>query len=134
MSREYGRVTSLATQNRDLKTVDDAIRSYCDLPRDCDVEKWLETKPGRRRGLGALWMREEVDIGDGGKKKAYVYPDFYAAKAHDVELLRGIYKRGCPGTDILLRDVLVEELKVDEMRASMCIDEWFSNQRLELKC
>jgi hypothetical protein len=112
--------------------VDEVIRSYCNLPWDYDVEKWLETAPGRRHGLGALWSREEVDI-DRGKKKAYVYPDFYAAKMRDAELLRSIYKRGCPGTDILLRDVLVNELRVDELRASMCIDEWFSNQRLELK-
>ena len=132
MSREYGRVTSLATRKRDLNMVDEVIRSYCNLPRDYDVEKWLETAPGRRHGLGALWSREEVDI-DMGKKKAYVYPDFYAAKMCDAELLRSIYKRGCPGTDILLRDVLVNELRVDELRASMCIGEWFSNQRLELK-
>ena len=135
MSREYGRVTSLATQKRDLNMVDEVIRSYCNLPRDYDVEKWLETAPGRRQGLSALWSREEVDIDD-GKKKAYVYPDFYAAKTHDVELLRSIYKRGCPGTDILLRDVLVKELRVDELRASLCISEWFSSQRAkyELKC
>ncbi len=132
MSREYGRVTSLATRKRDLNMVDEVIRSYCNLPWDYDVEKWLETAPGRRHGLGVLWSREEVDI-DRGKKKAYVYPDFYAAKMCDAELLRSIYKRGCPGTDILLRDVLVNELRVDELRASMCIDEWFSNQRLELK-
>lgn len=132
MSREYGRVTSLATRKRDLNMVDEVIRSYCNLPWDYDVEKWLETAPGRRHGLGALWSREEVDI-DRGKKKAYVYPDFYAAKMCDAELLRSIYKRGCPGTDILLRDVLVNELRVDELRASMWIGEWFSNQRLELK-
>ena len=120
MSREYGRVTSLATRKRDLNMVDEVIRSYCNLPQDYDVEKWLETAPGRRHGLGALWSREEVDI-DMGKKKAYVYPDFYAAKMCDAELLRSIYKRGCPGTDILLRDVLVNELRVDELRASMCI-------------
>ena len=79
--------------------------------------------PGRRQGLSALWSREEVDIDD-GKKKAYVYPDFYAAKTHDVELLRSISKRGCPGTDILLGRAR-QELRVDELRASLCISEWF---------
>ena len=48
--------------------VDEVIRSYCNLPRNYDVEKWLETAPGRRQGLSALWSREEVDIDDDKKR------------------------------------------------------------------
>ena len=133
MSREYGRVTSLATQKRDLNMVDEVIRSYCNLPRNYDVEKWLETAPGRRQGLSALWSREEVDIDDGKKKATCTRILREDARCR---LLRSIYKRGCPGTDILLRDVLVKELRVDELRASLCISEWFLSQRAkyELKC
>jgi len=128
---EFARLASIAVQKSDLRMVDEIIKRAVAIPYARGVEEWMRGSPTRRRSLRTLWAPEEVDIDDADV--ASVYPDFYAAKSHDPELLQAIYARGCPSTDVLLQKVLVKELHRDEMRVAKCIEAWFSKRRDELK-
>lgn len=53
----------------------------------------------RRRKYASRWPKGIVSA---GSREYEVYPDFWAAKAKNVEILRVLYEEGCPRTESLL--------------------------------
>ena len=58
----------------------------------------LRTSLRRRKGT-PRWPRQVVSA---GSRDYEVYPDFWAAKAKNGEVLRILYEEGCPRTESLL--------------------------------
>lgn len=58
----------------------------------------LRVKLRQRRGR-SHWPRQVISA---GSRDYEVYPDFWAAKAKNGEILRVLYEEGCPRTESLL--------------------------------